>query len=65
MIQGANERDAASGPQVVVRDLVLGLELAKGTKDRADYVELRAKAQMAVAEGDLVETVREVLSRHE
>ena len=65
VIQGSNERDAAGGPQVVVRDLVLGLELAKGTKDRADYVELRAKAQMAVAEDALVDTVREVLGRHE
>ncbi len=65
VIQGSNERDAAGGPQVVVRDLVLGLDLAKGTKDRADYVELRAKAQMAVAEDALVATVREVLGRHE
>ena len=64
VIQGSNERDAPGGPQVVVRDLVLGLELAKGTKDRADYLELRAKAQMAVAEDALVDTVREVLGRH-
>ena len=65
VIQGSNERDHASGPQVVVRDLVLGLELAKSTKDRADYLELRAKAQLAVAEDALVDTVREVLGRHE
>jgi histidyl-tRNA synthetase len=64
VIQGSNERDHADGPQVVVRDLVLGLELAKATKDRADYIELRAKAQSAVAEGDLVAKVREVLGRH-
>jgi histidyl-tRNA synthetase len=64
VIQGSNERDHADGPQVVVRDLVLGLELAKATKDRADYVELRAKAQSAVAETDLVTKVREVLARH-
>ena len=64
VIQGSNERDAAEGPQVVVRDLVLGLELAKATKDRADYVELRAKAQSAVAESDLVAKVREILARH-
>jgi histidyl-tRNA synthetase len=64
VIQGSNERDHADGPQVVVRDLVLGLELAKATKDRADYIELRAKAQSAVAEGELVAKVREVLGRH-
>ena len=64
IIQGSNERDHADGPQVVVRDLVLGAELAKSTKDRADYVELRARAQQAVPEDDLVATVREVLGRH-
>ena len=64
IIQGSNERDHADGPQVVVRDLVLGLELAKSTKDRADYIELRAKAQSAVAERAMVDKVREVLARH-
>jgi histidyl-tRNA synthetase len=64
VIQGSNERDHADGPQVVVRDLVLGAELAKATKDRADYVELRARAQQAVPEASLVETVREVLALH-
>jgi histidyl-tRNA synthetase len=64
IIQGSNERDHADGPQVVVRDLVLGAELAKATKDRVDYVELRAKAQSAVPEADLVAKVREVLGRH-
>ena len=64
IIQGSNERDHADGPRVMVRDLVLGLELAKATKDRADYLELRQKAQSAVPESLLVETVREVLGRH-
>ena len=64
VIQGSNERDHADGPQVFIRDLVLGAELAKATKERADYLELRAKAQSAVAEADLVDKVREILSRH-
>ena len=64
IIQGSNERDHSDGPQVVVRDLVLGLELAKSTKDRVDYLELRQKAQSAVPESALVEKVREVLGRH-
>ena len=64
VIQGSNERDHADGPQVVVRDLVLGAELAKATKDRADYLELRQKAQSPVPESDLVAKVREVLERH-
>ena len=43
IIQGSNERDAPGGPQVVIRDLRLGAELAKASKDRADYLELRQK----------------------
>ncbi len=51
VIQGSNEREAAGGPQVVIRDLALGAELAKANKDRADYLEMRARAQVAVARG--------------
>jgi histidyl-tRNA synthetase len=64
IIQGSNEREAAGGPQVTIRDLFAGAELAAATKDRADYLELRAKAQFAVAEDTLVEAVRQVLDRH-
>jgi histidyl-tRNA synthetase len=63
VIQGSNERDAPGGPQVVVRDLALGAELAKANKDRADYLEMRAKAQAAVPEAELVEKVRQVIAR--
>ena len=61
VIQGSNERDAG---QVAIRDLVLGAELAKASKDRADYLELRQKAQALAPESDLVARVREVLARH-
>ncbi|MCW6510537.1 histidine--tRNA ligase [Lichenifustis flavocetrariae] len=64
VIQGTNERDAAGGAQVMIRDLVLGAELAKASKDRTDYLELRQKAQAAVPEAQMVEAVREVLGRH-
>ena len=63
VIQGSNERDAPGGPQVTIRDLRLGAELAKATKDRADYLELRQRAQFAAPEAELVERVREVLGR--
>jgi histidyl-tRNA synthetase len=63
VIQGSNERNAPGGPQVTIRDLKLGAELAKATKDRADYLELRQRAQFAAPEADLVERVREVLAR--
>ncbi|MGO9743971.1 MAG: histidine--tRNA ligase [Roseiarcus sp.] len=63
VIQGSNERDAAGGPQVVIRDLALGAELAKANKDRADYLEMRQRAQVTAPEAELVERVRAVLAR--
>jgi histidyl-tRNA synthetase len=63
VIQGSNERNAAGGPQVTIRDLTLGAELAKTTKDRADYLELRQQAQFPAPEAELVQRVREVLAR--
>ena len=64
IIQGSNERDAAGGRQVVIRDLILGAELAKMSKDRADYLEMRQRAQALAPEAELVARVREVLGRH-
>jgi histidyl-tRNA synthetase len=64
VIQGSNERNHQDGPQVTIRDLVLGAELAASTKDRADYLELRAKAQFSVHEDQLVTSVKQVLARH-
>jgi histidyl-tRNA synthetase len=64
VIQGSNERNHRDGPQVTIRDLVLGTELAASTKDRADYLELRANAQFTIPENRLVESVQEVLARH-
>jgi histidyl-tRNA synthetase len=64
VIQGSNEREHKEGPQVTIRDLVLGAELAAATKDRADYVELRANAQFTVPEDELVQSVHNVLARH-
>ena len=61
VIQGSNEREKG---EVAIRDLVLGAELAASTKDRADYLELRQRAQFTVAEDRLIEAVREVLARH-
>jgi histidyl-tRNA synthetase len=63
VIQGSNERDAPGGREVVIRDLRLGAELAKASKDRADYLELRQKAQFAVAEAAMVARVREIVTR--
>jgi histidyl-tRNA synthetase len=64
VIQGSDEREHKNGPQVTIRDLVLGAELAASSKDRADYLEFRANAQFTVPEDRLVESVQEVLARH-
>jgi histidyl-tRNA synthetase len=61
VIQGSNERDKG---EVSIRDLILGAELAASSKDRADYLELRARAQFSVPERDLIAAVKEVLGRH-
>jgi histidyl-tRNA synthetase len=63
VIQGGNERGDGSNPQITIRDLKLGAELAKTTKDRADHLELRQRAQFSAPEAELVERVREVLAR--
>jgi histidyl-tRNA synthetase len=63
IIQGSNEREAPGGALVTVRDLKLGGELAKATKDRADYLELRKRAQFTAPVAEMVERVREVLAR--
>jgi histidyl-tRNA synthetase len=63
VIQGSNERGAAGGPEVTIRDLKLGAELAKASKDRINYLELRQRAQFTAPEAELVERVREVLRR--
>jgi histidyl-tRNA synthetase len=61
VIQGSDER--AKG-EIAIRDLVLGAELAASTKDRADYLDLRTRAQFSIPEAELVQAVREVLARH-
>jgi DNA-binding HxlR family transcriptional regulator len=48
---------------LVIRDLALGAQLAASTKDRADYLELRQRAQFSVSEAQLVDAVKEVLGR--
>jgi histidyl-tRNA synthetase len=62
VIQGSNERAKS---EIAIRDLVLGADLAASTKDRADYLDLRTKAQFSVLEAELVGAVKEVLARHE
>jgi histidyl-tRNA synthetase len=60
VIQGGDER--AKG-EVQIKDLILGATLTD-TKDRDEYLKKQAEAQFAIAESDLVEGVRRVLTRH-
>ncbi len=61
VIQGGDEK--AKG-EVTIKDLIAGAELAKLEKDREEYLQKQAQAQVSVPEADLVETVRKLLARH-
>ncbi|WP_420101582.1 histidine--tRNA ligase [Bosea sp. (in: a-proteobacteria)] len=64
IIQGSSEREAGT---VVIKDLVLGAELAAASRDVKDSAEHKAKqaeAQFSVPVAGLVEGVRKVLARH-
>jgi histidyl-tRNA synthetase len=64
VIQGGDEKNDPAGPQVVVKDLILGAQLAKLEKDREEHLQKQAAAQRKVPETQLVDAVREVLARH-
>ncbi|AZO78471.1 MULTISPECIES: histidine--tRNA ligase [unclassified Bosea (in: a-proteobacteria)] len=64
VIQGSSEREAGT---VVIKDLILGAELAaagRDVKDSAEHKERQAQAQFSVPVGELVEGVKRVLARH-
>jgi histidyl-tRNA synthetase len=64
VIQGSSERDAGT---VIIKDLILGAELAaagREVKDSAEHKERQAQAQFAVPVAELVEGVKTVLKRH-
>ena len=63
IIQGSNEREKG---EIIVKDLVLGAQVANAAKDmdRAEYLALKERQQTTVAEADLVRAVRETLARH-
>jgi histidyl-tRNA synthetase len=65
IIQGSDEKDDPAGPQVLLKDLILGAELAKLEKDREEYLQKQGEAQTKVPQASLVEEVRKILDRHE
>jgi histidyl-tRNA synthetase len=64
IIQGGDEKNDPAGPHVIVKDLILGAELAQLEKGRDEYLQKQADAQRKVPEGELVSAVREILARH-
>jgi histidyl-tRNA synthetase len=64
VIQGSDEKNDPSGPQVMVKDLIVGAELSKLEKGREEHLQKQAEAQRKVPESDLVAAVRAVLARH-
>ncbi|MGZ3352380.1 MAG: His/Gly/Thr/Pro-type tRNA ligase C-terminal domain-containing protein, partial [Xanthobacteraceae bacterium] len=61
VIQGGDEK--ARG-EVLIKDLILGAEIAGLSKDRDDYLKKQAEAQFAVKESELVQAVCKVLARN-
>jgi histidyl-tRNA synthetase len=59
VIQGSDEKEKGD---VQIKDLILGALTA--IKDRDEYLKKQAEAQFPVPQGQLVEAVRGVLSRH-
>lgn len=64
IIQGSDEKDDPAGPQVLLKDLILGAELAKLEKDREEYLQKQGEAQTKVPLASLVDEVRKILDKH-
>ena len=64
IIQGSDEKDDPAGPQILLKDLILGAELAKLEKDRDEYLQKQGEAQTKVPQAALVEEVRKILDKH-
>src|ERR1700722_7343539 len=64
IIQGSDEKDDPAGPQILLKDLILGAELSKLEKDRDEYLQKQGEAQTKVAQAALVDEVRKILDKH-
>jgi len=65
IIQGSDEKDDPAGPQVLLKDLILGAELSKLEKDRDEYLQKQSEAQTKVPQASLVDAVRKILDKHD
>ena len=64
IIQGGDEKDDPAGPQIIIKDLIVGAELSKLEEDRDAYLAKQSEAQTKVPEDSLVEAVRKILDKH-
>jgi histidyl-tRNA synthetase len=64
IIQGSDEKNDPAGPQLLLKDLILGAELAKLENDRDEYLQKQGEAQTKVPQASLVDAVRMILDRH-
>ena len=64
IIQGSDEKDDPAGPQILLKDLILGAELAKLEKDRDEYLQKQGEAQTKVPQASLVKEIRKILDKH-
>jgi histidyl-tRNA synthetase len=64
IIQGSDEKDDSAGPQLLLKDLILGAELAKLEGDREAYLQKQSEAQTKVPLSSLVDEVRRILDKH-
>jgi histidyl-tRNA synthetase len=62
IIQGSDEK---ARREVLIKDLIVGAEIAGATAEREDYLKKQAEAQFAVPVESLVEAVRDLLAKHE
>ena len=60
-----DEKNDPEGPQIIVKDLILGAELATLEKDRDEYLQKQGDAQRKVPQYDLIDEVRRILLRHD
>jgi histidyl-tRNA synthetase len=61
VIQGPDEK--AQGV-ALIKDLIVGADIAGASREREDYLKKQAEAQFAVKESELVEAVDKLLKRH-
>jgi histidyl-tRNA synthetase len=61
IMQGSDEK--ARG-EVLIKDLILGAEIAGLSTERDDYLKKQAEAQFSVPEAELVAAVTQLLARH-